>query len=79
MPEPSRYLRPIQKGEYDLVNISLLGRDPITGKSYDDCHAEWRATLEKVEAEFKAVRWWQFRRRYAFGLKAYALRSHLGM
>lgn len=77
--EPNRYLRPIRKGEYDLVNISLVGFDPITGKSYAECSAEWRATLDEVEKEAKAVRWWQLRARWAVGLKLGALRSHFGV
>jgi hypothetical protein len=75
----SRYLTPIRKGEYDLVNISLIGHDPTTGRSYEECHAEWKGELDKLAAEEKTIRWWQFSRRRVWGAKVFALNSHFGM
>lgn len=75
----SKYLRPIKRGEYDLVNISLLGFDPNTGKPYQECHDEWSAERVKLEAEGKTIRWWQFGRRRVYGQRVWALRTHLGM
>jgi hypothetical protein len=77
--EQSRYLRPIRRGEYDLVNISLIGHDPTTGRTYEECHAEWKAELDKLADEEKTIRWWQFSRRRALSVKVFALNSHFGM
>lgn len=55
---------PLKKGEYDLVNISILGFDPVTGRSFDECNAEFNKWLNAVEVESLQLRWWQFRRRY---------------
>lgn len=55
--------RPIQNGEFDLVNISLLGIDPVTGRSFDECNQEWKEALARVIAFMSTVKWWQFRKR----------------
>lgn len=79
MAATSRYLTPIKKGEYDLVNISIIGHDPTTGRSLEECHTEWRAELDKLIEEIKTIRWWQLRRRWNWGTRYGALRSHYGM
>jgi hypothetical protein len=77
--EASRFFTPIKRGEYDLVNISLLGFDPTTGKPYQECHDEWSAAREALEAEQKTLRWWEVGRHLAYRLKLAALTSHFGM
>lgn len=52
-------MRPLKKGEYDLANISLIGHDPVTGRSFAECDAEWKAELEKLKARDAKRRWWQ--------------------
>ncbi len=49
----------IRKGEYDLVNMSFIGFDPNTGRSFDDCYAEWEAEKARVLDEWESLRWWQ--------------------
>lgn len=51
-------MKRLKRGEYDLVNISLIGHDPITGRSYEECSAEWRKDLADVEERQKKLRWW---------------------
>lgn len=58
----------LRKGiDYDLVNISVIGFDPVTGRSFQECHAEWRRELDAVQARIEKMRWWnlleQFRTR----------------
>ena len=50
---------PLRRGEYDLANISLIGFDPNTGRSFDDCWAEWEAERNAVFARLERTRWWQ--------------------
>jgi len=76
---PARWTRPIRKGEFDMVNMSMLGFDPLTGRAFDDVHAEWRAELDKHIEAGKTLRWWQLRRRWRYNQISYALRSHFGM
>lgn len=52
-------MKMIQKGEYDLVNISLIGFDPNTGKSYEECQDEFDAERARILKEWGDVRWWQ--------------------
>jgi hypothetical protein len=51
-------LRPLKKGEYDLVNICVLGSDPITGRPFNECNAEWQAWLDEAQERQKNRRWW---------------------
>lgn len=53
-------MKMIRKGEFDLVNISLIGHDPNTGKSYEQCQDEWDAERDRVFREWDALRWWQW-------------------
>ena len=52
-------MKMIRKGEYDLVNISLIGHDPNTGKSYEACQDEWDAERDRILAEWEALPWWK--------------------
>ena len=55
----------LRKGvDYDLVNISLLGYDPVTGRSFEQCNAEWNAQLKAVEQRMARARWWQLRQKF---------------
>lgn len=51
-------MKMIRKGEYDLVNISLIGHDPLTGRTYEQCQDEWDAECDRVLEAWKALRWW---------------------
>lgn len=53
-------MKMIRKGEYDLANISLIGHDPNTGRSFEECYAEWEAEREKILAEWDALPWSKF-------------------
>ena len=78
-PQPSKYLRPIRRGEYDIATISLIGFDPNDSRPYEDCHREWQEALETVQTDGRAARWWQLRRRMRNRLRTAALSTHLGM
>ena len=49
----------IRKGEFDLVNISLLGHDPVTGRTYAECNAEWQAACDYLLWRMENTKWWQ--------------------
>ena len=73
-------VRPLQPGvEYDLVNISLIGRDPVTGRTYDECYLEWSEWMEELRRDSLALRWWQLRRRVRVVRAAMILEQRLGM
>jgi hypothetical protein len=71
-------MKPLRKGEYDLANISLLGRDPVTGRSFAECDAEWRAALEKLKARHKARRWWDLVEMFRINRQAAIMAQRLG-
>ena len=75
----SKYLRLIKKGEYDLVNISLIGFDPSTGKSFEDCSDEWRAELDKVIERSDKLRWWDLWGNLTVRWHLMCLDSHQGL
>ena len=58
------FVRPLQRGQYDLVNISLIGQDPITGRSYEACSAELNAAATTVAAQAEGLRWWHLYRQF---------------
>lgn len=72
-------MKMIRKGEYDLVNISLIGFDPVTGRSYDECHAEWRAEFEKLQQRTAKLRWWQLIENIRCRWRTVVLTERLGM
>lgn len=72
-------MKMLRKGEYDLVNISLIGFDPNTGKSYDECRAEFTAERERVLKAWEEVRWWQVWRNIKLRFEIAALVQRLGM
>ena len=49
----------IQKGEYDLVNISLIGHDPVTGRSFEECKKEWDTAYAYLLWRIANTKWWQ--------------------
>lgn len=53
-------MKMIRKGEYDLVNISLIGHDPNTGRPYEKCQDEWDAERDRIMAEWDSLPWWKF-------------------
>lgn len=70
---------PLKKGEYDLVNISLIGVDPVTGRTFEECQAEWQAWLNAVERDVLSCRWWQLKRRFNNAVNIARLRVRQGM
>lgn len=72
-------MRFLKAGEYDLVNISLLGYDPVTGRTYKECHDEWQAELDKTILRFNNLRWWNIIDRISVGLQFSILKQRLGM
>ncbi len=75
----SRWLRPIRKGEYDMVNMSLVNHDPVSGRPYDEMHAEWQVQVDAVTAEWDKLRWWDLKTRLRLRRYTFALHTHLGM
>lgn len=53
-------LKPLEIGHYDLCNISILGFDPITGRTFSECQAEWRCWLDEATIRQAQLKWWQF-------------------
>lgn len=56
---PKVILPMIRRGEFDLVNMSLLGHDPITGRTYQECHSEWKAAFDYLQWRMHRTQWWQ--------------------
>lgn len=79
MAEVPHMLPPLRTGEYDLVNISLIGHDPITGRSFEECHAEWKAMLDAVLERDKRRRWWDLAERFRVARWAWILTVRQGM
>lgn len=58
-------IKPLRAGvDFDLVNISLIGIDPVTGRTFDECHAEWKEMWEFVMKEVDNTSWWNLKRRW---------------
>jgi hypothetical protein len=72
-------VKPIARGEYDLVNISLLGYDPNTGRSYEECHAEFEVWRKELEERVAKRRWWQVIQYFRNNYTASILVERLGM
>jgi len=72
-------VRRLRKGEYDLANISLIGHDPVTGRSFDACMAEWRGAAAANDAAFAALRWWQVWRYLRLRWRAVVLVERMGV
>jgi hypothetical protein len=70
---------PLKRGEYDLVNICVLGHDPVTGRSFKECNAEWNVWLEEVQRRVAARKWWQLRQYFRNNFKLGVLRQRQGM
>jgi hypothetical protein len=71
-------MKMIRTGEYDLVNISLIGHDH-TGRSYAECRAEFNAALLDLEKRVERVRWWQILERCHIRWQLTVLTARLGM
>lgn len=71
-------MKMIRKGEYDLVNISLIGHDPITGRTYEQCQDEWDTERARVVKAWEAVRWWNVWRHIKLRWDMMALLSRRG-
>lgn len=69
---------PLKAGEYDLVNISIIGYDPITGRTFDECMTEWEDALAKLTERAERLRWWQLRERFAIANQIAILRVRRG-
>ncbi len=69
----------LKAGEYDLVNISLLGRDPVTGRTFEECNDEWRAWLDELLAYEAETRWWQLRRKLRIRVRCAVLDERMGL
>jgi hypothetical protein len=65
------FVRPLRAGEHDLANVYLLGHEPLTGRDYTACRAEFDAAYRAVTRQNAAVpswniparirRWWNIR------------------
>ena len=71
-------MKMIRRGEYDLANIAVLGHDPNTGRSYAECHAEWRVAAAALEKRMERVRWWQIVERARIRWQLIVLTARLG-
>lgn len=69
----------IRRGEYTLAMISILGRDPVTGRTYEECRAEWRAELDRISAEWNKTRWWHLRRQIRLRWENFKLAERFGL
>jgi len=65
--------------DFDLVNISLIGHDPVTGKSYEECADEWKNELERLQARCAKLRWWQIRERLWLARQTNIMSQRQGM
>lgn len=72
-------MKMIRKGEYDLVNISLIGFDPNTGKSYEQCQSEWDAERVRIISEWDSLPWWKLWTNLRLRWEIAALTAKLGM
>lgn len=78
--EPPRGMKRLRKGiDYDLVNISLIGFDPVTGRSYKECQDEWDAEMAKLKERIANVRWWQLREQIAIRWRLLIMLERQGM
>lgn len=71
-------MRPLRKGEYDLANISLVGHDPVTGRTFKECKAEWDAALQALMARDAARPWWNIVEFFRINREAAILQQRLG-
>lgn len=76
---PSKYLRPIRRGEYDIANVSIIGYDPTDGRPYEECHAEWQREFDRVQEALRTGSRWNLRARLRYRFQIAALATHLGM
>lgn len=72
-------LPPLKPGEYDLANIMLLGRDPVTNRSFEECHKEWKTALAEVVERSNTCKWWNFVENLRVRRDCQILQVRLGM
>jgi hypothetical protein len=72
-------MKPLKVGEYDLVNISLLGFDPVTGRSYEECHDEWSDERKRLQERVNRLRWWDLLERFRVARQIWIMQQRLGM
>ncbi len=72
-------ITPLRPGiDYDLANISLIGFDPVTGRSYEECHNEWTEWFKWTTARAERMPWWNLVERYRVIRAAIILKERLG-
>jgi hypothetical protein len=75
-----RPLEPLRRGiDYDLVNISGIGHDPVTGRTYEECKAEWDEWMNEVEARVLSTPWWNLKQYWRNWWDIAILRQRQGM
>ncbi len=72
------FVRPLKKGQYDLVNISLIGYDPETGRSFAECSADLKAAGDAVVKDAEGMRWWHLFRQFRLRLNLIRLYERQG-
>lgn len=72
-------MRALRPGEYDLVNINLIGYDPVTGRSYEECQDEWDAALKKLAERQSKCRRWNFVERFRVARQVAIMEQRMGM
>lgn len=72
------FVRPLRRGQYDLVNISLIGHDPISGLTYEACSAELNAAATAVAGQAEGLRWWHLYRQFRLRLNLVRLYQRQG-
>ena len=71
---------PLRPGiDYDLVNISLIGHDPVTGRTYEECSAEWKQWKDELQARIDSMPWWNLRLRLQNSRDLMIMVQRLGM
>lgn len=72
---PRKFLK---RGEYDLVNISLIGKDPNSGWTYDQCQDAWDAALKDLNEMIATAKPWHLIKQVKMRLLAAALYQRQG-
>ena len=71
-------MKSLRIGEYDLVNISLIGFDPISGRSFEDCRDEWQSAYKQLLARITAAKWWHVHKHIPIWKEMVILQNRLG-
>lgn len=65
--------------DFDLVNISLIGFDPVSGRSYNQCDDEWQDAMRRVKERAERLRWWDLPERFRVARKLSILAQRQGL